>query len=294
MHRECGLSTLNNTNLFWTILKTSSKMIFASDLDQTLIYSKNFMAKHGDNQIGDNLSIIEYYQGLPLSYIHKDVITILKKMDLNGCFVPVTTRTEEQFKRIDFSRFGINPRYAVTTNGAKVLKNGAVDEQWQKHIQFKLSQINLNADAIADIIKDMLSPEVVKKIRVAEGVFSYCVLNRDLLNLQQVEVIREKLGPEGWEISLQGTKLYFMPGVISKWDAMEYVCTQLGVERVISAGDSLLDLPLLRQAEIGLVPGHGEIFNQKLHETYDLKFCGTGGVEASIAIAGEALKKVDS
>ncbi len=262
-------------------------MIFASDLDQTLIYSINFLRKKYEDPeklLKDKLSIIEYYEGEPLSYIHKDTVSGLKDLDNNGCFVPVTTRTEEQYKRVDFSRFGVNPQYAVTTNGAKVLRDGAIDEEWESRVRQKLAKITFGAGDISELIKNNISPEAIKKIRTAEDIFSYCVLFREVLNINQVDAIREQLKPEGWEVSLQGTKLYFMPGAISKWDAVAYVCSKLGDDQVVSAGDSLLDLPLLQHSGVGLVPGHGEIFNQDLHKVHELEFCGKEGVEASVAI----------
>lgn len=266
-------------------------MIFASDLDQTLIYSENFLSKNTSNAEDlkqQKLQIIEYYQGAPLSYIHNEAVGVLQEIDAKNCFVPVTTRTEEQYKRIDFSKFGISPQYAVTTNGAKVLLNGEVDKNWESQVQKKLARIDRNHEQLCELVDTIIDAKVIKKMRRAEDVFSYCVLYRDLLDLKQVEAICKVLEPEGWSISLQGTKLYFMPKVISKWDAVEYVSNQLGSVKVVSAGDSLLDLPLLCNSFIGWIPEHGEIYSQNLHHTKQLLTSGVSGIEASVAISKKA------
>jgi len=269
-------------------------MIFASDLDQTLIYSKNFLKNNYQNRskVVDNVSIIEYLNGEPLSYINNELVPLLQMLDDKNCFVPVTTRTEEQYKRIEFSRFNINPEYAITTNGAKILKDGKVDKEWEDNIRERMVSIEHNANDICQLIEDSISSNAVKTIRTAEDIFSYCVLHKEKLDYREVEELSNKLDSDDWIISLQGRKLYFMPSVINKWEATEYVCSKLGSDKVIGAGDSLLDLPLLDNADIGLVPSHGEIFKNNLHTEYDLDACKSIGIHASTEIVEIAKDKI--
>jgi len=270
-------------------------MIFASDLDQTLIYSRNFLSKHYANPaetIENDLRIIEYYQGEPLSYIHNDVVEHLQKLDSLGLFVPVTTRTEEQYKRIDFGKMGIKPQYAITTNGAKVLKDGKVDKNWEALIHTKLKQVSPQAEEISDLIHASIRKEVIKKIRVAENTFTYCVLFRELLQDDELQALSVSFAKEEWSISLQGTKLYFMPSVISKANAMGYVCQQLNLDHYIAAGDSLLDMPLLMEAKQGIIPEHGEIYDQQLHLKHALISSQQKGINASLAIIKHAIEAI--
>lgn len=261
-------------------------MIFASDLDQTLIYSINFLNKHyNDHQQlrDDSLSLIEMYNGEPLSYIHNEVIEKVRQIDATGLFVPVTTRTEAQYKRIEFSKFEIHPQYAVTTNGAKVLKNGEVDKEWEGYILSRLKDNAVDSDKITKLIKAIIPSTAIKKIRTAEEIFTYCVLHRSLFDTDLLLVLERELG-SAWKLSLQGTKLYFMPSVVSKGDALKYVQQQLGEDEVVAAGDSLLDIPLLEKADMGIIPTHGEIFNQSLQHKHAFKVAKGKGVEASIGI----------
>lgn len=262
-------------------------MIFASDLDQTLIFSEKFLNNNycKNTNLEDSISIIEYFNGKPLSYIKNDLIPILQMLDKENNFVPVTTRTEKQFKRIAFSDFNIYPEYAITTNGAKVLHNGAVDKEWDETIKERLAVLEHSPNDICGLIEDSLSSNAIKSIRSAENVFSYCVLHMDKLNHQEVQNLSNKLDTNKWTISLQGRKLYCMPSVINKWEATEYVCSKIGTEKVFGAGDSLLDLPLLQNADIGLIPAHGEIFNKNLQEEYNLETSNFKGINASKEIA---------
>lgn len=261
-------------------------MIFASDLDQTLIYSINFLDKYYQNPdaiIQSSLSLIEYYNGKPLCYIHNNIIDKLKQLDNQGCFIPVTTRTEEQYKRIEFGKFGIHPTYAITSNGAKVLKNGKVDKEWENTIQLKLADIASENKRIIQLVQDIIPQQCIKKIRTAENVFSYIVLHRELFDEQLLPLIEQKSG-NAWQVSLQGTKLYLMPSAVSKWNALKYILQQTRQSKVIAAGDSLLDLPLLKNAHLGIIPSHGEIFNQALQDRFSLKVAEGKAIEASIGI----------
>ena len=71
-------------------------MIFFSDLDRTLIYSKNFIKDR------DKLHCIEVLDGKEISYISKDTIKLLKKVLQDKKFIPTTTRSIELFTRLKF------------------------------------------------------------------------------------------------------------------------------------------------------------------------------------------------
>ncbi|MCG8701105.1 MAG: HAD hydrolase family protein [Bacteroidales bacterium] len=270
-------------------------MVFASDLDQTLIYSENFLDKYHSNAeyLKENkISIIEYYKGAPLTYIHNQIVSPLQQLDSMNKFVPVTTRTEEQYRRIDFNKYGINPCYAITTNGAKVLKNGVIDLEWKQKTHAILSSLTTKPADIAQMVPGFISSDAIKTIRTAEDSFCYCVLHMENLDKDEVQKLKSELNPEEWKISLQGRKLYFVPAVISKWLAIEYVCDKIGDSQIISAGDSLLDLPMLINSDLGLVPGHGEIASQKLYDKYNLSCNEIEGVDASVAILDEVIRDI--
>ncbi len=267
-------------------------MIFASDLDQTLIYSINFLNKHYKNHTKlreESLTLIEYYNGEPLSYIHNEVINHIQEFDQIGYFIPVTTRTEEQYKRIEFFKFNIRPTFAITTNGAKVLKNGEIDPEWENQINLKLNSISLENERVIEIIQKIIPNKCIKKIRTAENVFTYLVLYRDLFDVNLLPIIESKLGID-WNISLQGTKLYLMPQIVSKWNALEYVSSKLNHEKIIAAGDSLLDIPLLENSDLGVIPSHGEIYDRELHLKYGFEVAEFEKVNASVGITNLVFK----
>jgi hydroxymethylpyrimidine pyrophosphatase-like HAD family hydrolase len=60
-------------------------------------------------------------------------------------------------------------------------------------------------------------------------------------------------------VSLQGRKLYLLPAVLDKAPAVAEVAARIGAARVVAGGDSLLDEGMLRRADAGIHPAHGEL-----------------------------------
>ena len=60
-------------------------------------------------------------------------------------------------------------------------------------------------------------------------------------------------------MSVQGRKLYCVPQPVTKNSAVAEVARRTGATRVIAAGDSLLDGPMLAEADIAFRPSHGEL-----------------------------------
>ena len=96
-------------------------MVFCTDLDNTLIYSY----KH---DIGENKRCVEIYQDREISFITQETYRLLCEVKKQAMIVPVTTRTVEQYDRIDF---GVGTfSYALTCNGGVLLIDGHEDESW--------------------------------------------------------------------------------------------------------------------------------------------------------------------
>ena len=108
---------------------------FHTDLDNTLIYSY----KH---DIGPQKRNVELYQGREISYITEETYHLLQLVKNEMLIVPTTTRTLEQYQRIDL---GIGPfPYALVCNGGVLLVNGVPDEAWyQDSLHLVLSLIHI-------------------------------------------------------------------------------------------------------------------------------------------------------
>ncbi len=106
-------------------------------------------------------------------------------------------------------------------------------------------------------------PEWTHKRRVADDLFAYLVVERAQLPAGWLAELAGWCGERGWTVSLQGRKVYAVPGPLCKSAALAEVVRRVGAGgrpvTALAAGDSLLDAELLRAADHGWRPGHGEL-----------------------------------
>lgn len=243
-------------------------MMFVSDLDQTLIYSKKFL-----NSSIINARLIETKDGEEISYMTEAAITKLKLFAQIHHFVPVTTRTIEQYKRISLFQHEIVPRYAVTSNGGNVLINGGIDKEWNTRISKDIDLKCLPAPSVLEEFSKIANERWVISQREADNLFSYFIIIENNIPLDELECFRKWLITSGWNMSVQGRKLYLVPDCVNKSNAICYVRELASANKVFAAGDSLLDLCMLSMADYAVIPKHSElvktpeIINSKMHIT---------------------------
>ena len=92
-----------------------------TDLDNTLIYSYKY-------EIGVHKVCAEVYEGREVSFMTEKTRELLHKVSEKVMLVPVTTRTVEQYRRIDLG-IGEIP-CALVCNGGVLLVNGREDNAW--------------------------------------------------------------------------------------------------------------------------------------------------------------------
>ncbi|WP_110927029.1 HAD family hydrolase [Bacillus massiliglaciei] len=232
-------------------------MIFASDLDQTLIYSIRSMRLEKGKEAPAYRHVEK--RGDIASYMTLDAIDLLREVAEKMIFLPVTTRTKEQYHYISLFQNEIIPPFAVTSNGGNIFVRGKLDENWGRHIRKKLEDQALSSGDLLGQFKELANDSWVLRQKTADDLFHYCIIDRAAAPLQEIEAFKETIGEQGWNMSLQGRKLYFVPKHINKWDAVAYIKEKSGRDFVAAAGDSLLDLCMLEVADHAIAPIHGEL-----------------------------------
>lgn len=236
-------------------MTVQTDVLIATDLDRTLIYSVAAFGKNPDSL--PELTAVERYDGQDFSFVTKAAGDGL--MRLGGCavVVPVTTRTPAQLARVRLP--GPAPRFAVAANGGVLLADGAVDAAWSAQVSARLSDTTPLA-RILDELQRLCRPEWTHRLRTAEGLFCYAVIDRTLLPAHFLDELTAWAQPLGWSTSLQGRKLYLVPEALTKSAAVREVAERLGSRSILAAGDSLLDIDLLELADRGIAPRHGELY----------------------------------
>lgn len=230
-------------------------MMFASDLDRTLIYSHRFFESE---RISGPVRNVEKFNGKEITFMTEKAIFLLHELAKEMMFVPVTTRTVEQYNRITLFQREISPSYAITCNGGVVLKDGKVDRYWQDHIERKIKSSAISVEDVKRKIEETSDTSWLKSTRVVDQFFVYLVIHSESTPHELMAYYSKWAAEHGWIFSLQGRKVYFIPSFINKWDATQYVADKEGKKRVYTAGDSYLDVCLIEQADFGIIPRHGE------------------------------------
>ncbi|MFG2346659.1 HAD family hydrolase [Streptomyces phaeochromogenes] len=239
-------------------LPTSSpKVLVASDLDRTLIYSSAALALTMPDARAPRLLSVEVHESKPLSYMTETAAGLLAELGDVADFVPTTTRTRKQYQRIQLP--GPAPKYAICANGGHLLVDGVTDPEWHASVTERLARECAPLDEVREHMEATADPAWVRKHRLAEDLFVYLVVERELLPEDWVKELAVWAENRGWTVSLQGRKIYAVPKPLTKSAAMREVARRTGATLTLAAGDSLLDADLLLAADRGWRPGHGEL-----------------------------------
>jgi len=231
--------------------------LIASDLDRTLIYSASALGLHMPDADAPRLLCVEVYEGRPLSYMTEAAAALLAEIGGSALFVPVTTRTREQYARVQLP--GPAPAFAICANGGHLLVDGAPDPSWRQRVAARLVAESAPLAEVRARLLGTADAAWLLKERVAEDLFAYLVVERNLLPDEWVKELAGWAETRGWTVSLQGRKLYAVPKPLTKSAALHEIAHRTGAGLTLAAGDSLLDADLLHAADRAWRPSHGEL-----------------------------------
>ena len=201
------------------------KILFACDLDNTLIHSyKKF--REGD-------ICVEIYYGREQSFISPRALDLLKKISARIFFVPVTTRSIEQYRRIFWAE-NFCPRFAVVANGA----------------------FFLDGERQENFLREVVAPyEDELKLQLAaadEKIFSIArIVDESFLFLKcREDFDAEIFFDTSLTVQRTGKKIYLFPPRLNKGEALKLLTKKFSPEKIFAAGDSEIDLPMLELADV--------------------------------------------
>ncbi|KON87510.1 hypothetical protein AF332_12175 [Sporosarcina globispora] len=259
--------------------------MFASDLDRTLIYSNKALDDFG--QSAESLIGVERKDDKEIAFMTSKALKMLKEISAQMLFVPVTTRTFEQYQRIFIFQESFNFPYAVTSNGANIHYNGTSMEEWSCIVRKRLKA---ECALLEEMMERSQGFELKGKIKTAENLFFYYILEEKLTAAAKEDIIR-LAESFGWRISHQGRKLYFIPNPICKGEAVKFIKDREGINKVFGAGDSVLDHDFLKICDYPYVPNHGELAaNKSLSHPYLIS--NNAGAEAGEEILNDIFNNI--
>ncbi len=235
-------------------------LIFAADLDNTLIYSRKKAPKKS--------RCVEWKEGRELSYMSENSYQRLQKINETKeiYIVPITTRSLEQYQRIRLLEKG--PELAVVSNGGILLIDGKVEESWKKEsMEMILESRDELEKAKAYLEKDENRNFELRNI---DDMFLFTKSQNTtdtisglekILNLSMVSVMENY------------NKIYVIPRILDKGLAIRRLRKYLQEKylqksqtfTILAAGDSNFDIPMLQEAEYAVA----------LEETYFTETLGS-------------------
>ncbi|MCC0782247.1 HAD hydrolase family protein [Clostridioides sp. ES-S-0108-01] len=252
-------------------------MIVFSDLDRSIIYSDKFLNTNSE------YTNIEIYREKEISYISLDTINLIKQIQYYGMFIPTTTRTVEQFKRIGFNKYGIHFPWSITSNGGIILKNNEILKSWSERID-KLKSDYEPIESMIEKFRDYLNIDGITNFKVAEDTFFYIVVDFSKFNLDLIKEYINILESKNWRFYVSGRKIYFIPKEISKENAIKYLTKELEIESFYAIGDSIMDYGMLNISNKAYVLRHGDINKNEIENSFLLSsFSGMSGTEEILA-----------
>lgn len=220
-------------------------VVFNVDMDNTLIYSY----KH---DIGENKGCAEIYQGREISFMTKKTGKLLRELARKVLIVPTTTRTREQYERIDLG-VGELP-YALVCNGGVLIKHGVEDEAWYAGSR------ELVAECETELAKGMELLEADQdrcfEVRFIRELFLFSKSNQPEATIAR---LKRALDTSLVDVFNNGIKVYVVPKRLSKGTALKRFKEWIKADMTIAAGDSEFDISMLQCADIALAPQELEV-----------------------------------
>ena len=219
--------------------------IFASDLDNTLIYSYK--------RIFGNAVCVEIKDEKELSYMTQAAHILLKYINEKILFVPVTTRSLEQYKRLKLLS-DTTPKLAIVSNGGILLRDNEIDKDWYNETLNLIENCTYELYKAIDILQS--DKNVFFEPRMVDKIFAFAK-TRDFIKTQKN--LLNNIDVSNLNIEQNREKVYVIPKCINKGNALKRLKETLDSNFIISAGDSSFDIPMKEISDIFIYPKNDKI-----------------------------------
>lgn len=215
------------------------RVLFACDLDNTLLFSHR-RARPGD-------VCVEWLEGREQGFMTPWVRETLSRLPGRVQLLPVTTRSMEQYRRIRWPAGG-EPKWAVTTNGGVLLGPEGPETAWLAAFQALAEPWRRELE---DMYEQLPEWSWCLRRRMVDGLYLFAVCPEGADMEAAAAECRRRTA---LTVEPSGRKLYVLPPGLDKGAAAEKARGWFQADALICAGDSALDLPMLRLADAALVP----------------------------------------
>lgn len=210
------------------------------DLDGTLIYS------HRVALAGEKLCV-ERLEGREQSFMTRKSFASLSR-ERDFLLAPLTTRSPEQFARLEGLMGALRCRDALVCNGGMLLRDGAPDASWLEETR-ELAGHELRT--LPEALRLLRESCGESNARDVAGLMAYAKSERPG---ELAQSLRHKLDDSGLRVMCDRCKVYCIPRSINKGLALARYRAREGIDFAAACGDSEFDLPMLEVADLAILP----------------------------------------
>jgi hydroxymethylpyrimidine pyrophosphatase-like HAD family hydrolase len=168
-------------------------------------------------------------------------------------------------------------RHVILNNGATILHDGVEDKEWAETISASIAASCETMETVQHTIESICGTHWIRRRRFGDCHFFYFDIDKAVFPNQEFAVFNSWAMEKGWDSFLQDRKLYIMPKALNKVHAVSFLQNKIGVSRTFAAGDSIMDLEMLKFADVGFTPLHGEIVEYELQQGLQVVRAGAFG-----------------
>ena len=211
---------------------------FFSDLDHTLIYSHRI-------RIPGPKVPVERLDGKEQSYMTQEAWSFFRTAGWLS-LIPVTTRSEAQYRRLQFPE-DFHIRYALVCNGGKLLADGAEDREWSERTMELVREDLPELEELGKRLGELCGQEV----HAPERYYYYVKTTEP----ERICGALERGNRKGRiRISHDHGKVYLFPQNVCKGTAVRRFAEKYEINVSAGAGDSIMDIPMLEAVDFPLAP----------------------------------------
>ncbi len=216
-------------------------VLFVSDLDNTLIYSYK-------REIGKKKICVELYEGKEISFMTENSYRLLKEIREQVCFIPITTRSIEQYQRIFLERGNFSD-YALVCNGGILLVKNEIEKKWYK------DSLKMIAGCQEELEKGerLLERDRFRKFEIRK-ISDLFLFTKSSKPDDTMVYLKRELEEKLVDVCNNGEKIYIVPKNLNKGMALERIKEKIKADYVMAAGDSDFDVSMLKKADVCFIP----------------------------------------
>lgn len=209
------------------------KILFATDLDKTILFNKD-------------------------ESMERNVLALFREMKAQQIkLVLVTARDYEQIKGIQFiSEVGFHA--IICSLGYKIYIDGKEESKWSAKCEMETEKLQVQKAIY--IIQNIIGKNLERMKVISKGYIHIDIKN--LLSFEEKNILQIQLLEYGYLVYTYGSRVKIFSKNINKGTALKYYISKyLGEQKctLIGAGNDLIDIPLLEICHQAIIPQACEI-----------------------------------